>query len=88
MKELDWKNLGIYDNGMVHIDNYGRANHRDTVFKTWCGIISPMVNELTKLNYCSNIKLCKKCSNIYDKKYKEPFVSYIITLKLKDKLFT
>ena len=85
MKKLDHKNLGVSNHGVIHIDNYPV---RAVKYKTWCGMKnSPHMYSLTKEHKPSTIKLCKKCSKIYYKKYKENFATYIITLKLKNKLF-
>ena len=86
MEDLDRKNLGInLSTSVVHIDNFVRDN-REQEFKNWCGIC-PSTHSLKKRNYLSTFKLCKKCSKIYYKKYKEPFDLYITVLKLKNKLF-
>ena len=85
MNELDRRNLGITYNGMIHIDNFTRTD--SGAFKTWCGIKPPKTYDLDKYHFCYNIKLCKMCNKVYYKKYKKPFSSYIVVLKLKDKLF-
>lgn len=90
IEKLDRRNLGIYSNGMLHIDNYIREDHKE-IFKTMCGVTEPKTYELDNYQYnhtkSATIKLCKTCSKVYFNKYKEPFFSYISVLKLKGKLF-
>ncbi len=87
MKKLSWEDLGISNYGIIHIDNTTRKDLYIS-FKTWCGMSEDAkIYPLNKINRHYNLKLCKKCSNIYYNKYKENFSEYIIILKLKDKLF-
>ena len=71
---------------IIHVDDYSKQkvkNHDLTV--TYCGMIA-VAGFLTKKRK-TNFTICKKCSKIYRRKYDHTLESFIITLKLQNKLF-
>ena len=75
----------------IHVDNYQDNNNFLNV-ETYCSMkvganLSPLVHFLKKDFANTKIKVCKKCSLIYRRKYGHTLESFLARLKVQNKLF-
>ena len=72
----------------IHVDCFKKGISLETNF-TWCGIsaINTILNFLSTTYKFDKIKVCKKCSQIYRRKYGHTLESFLARLKVQNKLF-
>lgn len=81
MKEITWEQLAISSTNYIHVDNNGTV-----YYKTYCGKTHRTYILIKDREY-SKIKICKKCSIIYRRKYGHSLEGFIARLKVRGKLF-
>lgn len=86
MEEITWKQLAISGSKYIHVDN--DATPQIPNYRTYCGItVNRTLEYLTLDNVSYKIKICKKCSIIYRRKYGHSLEGFIAGLKVRNKLF-
>ena len=83
--EITWKHLAISNVNYIHVDN----NKSSGNYMTYCGKNDTQIctRYLTPDKKYNKIKVCKKCSHIYRRKYGHSLEGFLAGLKVRDKLF-
>ena len=88
MEEITWEQLSLEKNyNIIHVDNW-RETKPPTEVKTYCNKTDEFIFHFLGLsNKPDKIIICKKCSQIYRRKYGHSLEGFIAGLKVRGKLF-
>jgi len=88
VEEITWEQLNLEEfSNIIHVDNWNEINIPVKV-KTYCNKTDANIFHFLRLsNKPDKIKICKKCSHIYRRKYGHSLEGFVARLKVRDKLF-